>query len=85
MANNPMMIAVRIDKKEVLVRAGSTVASALLNSGCGRFRDSLSGRGRSALCGMGICFECRVTIDGVSGLRSCMIRVNEGMSVETGG
>jgi sarcosine oxidase subunit alpha len=32
---------------------------------------------------MGICFECRVTIDGVEHVRACMIGVRAGMVVKT--
>jgi D-hydroxyproline dehydrogenase subunit gamma len=37
------------------------------------------------LCGMGICFECRVTIDGREHCRSCQIPCAEGMEVRTDG
>lgn len=38
---------------------------------------------RSALCGMGVCHECRLTIDGVHQVRSCLLPVASGMVVET--
>jgi sarcosine oxidase subunit alpha len=41
------------------------------------------GEPRAALCGMGICFECRVTIDGRTHQRGCMTIVVEGMDVAT--
>jgi sarcosine oxidase subunit alpha len=33
---------------------------------------------------MGICFECRVTIDGQPHARSCQIPLREGMEIRTG-
>lgn len=39
---------------------------------------------RSALCGMGICFECRATIDGVPHRRSCQVVCYQGMRLEIG-
>ncbi len=48
-------------------------------------RTSVAGEPRGVLCAMGICFECRVTIDGVPHRRACMELVREGMRVETGG
>jgi len=33
---------------------------------------------------MGVCFECLVTIDGVEGVRGCMIAACDGMRIETG-
>lgn len=63
---------------------GSSVASALIAAGVTRFRSSTSGEPRAPVCGMGVCFECRVTIDGVPHQRSCLIGVRAGMSVTTG-
>jgi len=44
---------------------------------------ALSGEPRGPLCGMGICFECRLTIDGVPHARSCQIVCRDGMVVTT--
>jgi sarcosine oxidase subunit alpha len=33
---------------------------------------------------MGICFECRVTVNGVPHRRACLETVTEGMEIETG-
>ena len=63
---------------------GTTVAAALLNAGITAFRTSVSGEPRAPLCGMGICFECRVRIDGFENVRSCLEPVREGMEIETG-
>jgi len=76
-------ITIRVDGKPVAVPAGTTVAAAILNSGHSSFRRSIEGEPRGPVCGMGICFECRVTIDGVAHLRSCMVACSEGMEVET--
>ena len=62
----------------------ATVAVALLMAGETTFRRSVSGEPRAPLCGMGICFECRVTIDGQAHARSCQIPVREGMEIQTG-
>lgn len=78
-------VTFKIDGAEHEAAAGTTVAAAMLNSGVSAFRTSLSGDARAPLCGMGICFECRVKIDGVNGVRSCLEPVREGMEVETGG
>ena len=62
---------------------GTVAAAAILASGAHFFRTSATGEPRSALCGMGICFECRVTIDGVAHEKSCQILVIEGMEIKT--
>lgn len=72
-----------IDNEEFEVSAGTTVAAAVMLADRPSFRRSVSGSPRFPVCGMGICFECRVTIDGVAHLRSCQIEVREGMIVET--
>src|SRR5690606_37458565 len=46
---------------------------------------SIKGEDRGLFCGMGVCFECRVTINGQSGQRSCLTLVEPGMTVETQG
>ncbi len=62
----------------------ATVAVALLMAGQTAFRRSVGGEPRAPLCGMGVCFECRVTIDGHAHARSCQIAVREGMEIQTG-
>jgi len=65
------------------VEAGMTVAAALLNNGISAFRDSVNGAPRGPLCGMGICFECRVTVNGIEGVRACLVECAAGMVIET--
>lgn len=65
------------------ISEGKTVAAAVLSAGQMCFRTSVSGEPRAALCGMGICYECRVTIDGTLHARSCRILATEGMRIET--
>ncbi len=47
------------------------------------FRRSVTGETRAPLCGMGICFECRVTINGQAHSRSCQIPAAAGQNVVT--
>jgi D-hydroxyproline dehydrogenase subunit gamma len=67
------------------VAADVTLAAALINDGITAFRRSVSGEPRGPLCGMGICFECRVTVDGVAHRRACLEPVRPGMVVSTDG
>jgi succinate dehydrogenase/fumarate reductase-like Fe-S protein len=75
------MITVYIDNLAVIVAEGVTVAAALASSGSGVTRVSQSGQPRAAFCGMGICQECRMTIDGRRQL-ACQTLCSEGMHVE---
>ena len=63
--------------------ANATLAASLA-AGVTAFRRDLSGQPRAPLCGMGSCFECRVTVDGVADVRACLEPVREGMRIETG-
>lgn len=78
-------VTVTVDGREVSVEPGTSVAVAVLAAGSGAFRQSVTGEARGVLCGMGICFECRVTVNGVSHRRSCILPCEPGMVVETGG
>lgn len=79
------MSDLRIVVDGVLVTCPSdvSVAAALLNAGVAVFRMSVAGDARAPMCGMGICYECRVTIDDVAQRRACMVTVAEGMRVST--
>ena len=77
-------IAISVNGRAVQVDHGSTVAAALLALGETVFRISERGEPRAPLCGMGTCYECRVTIDGVEQRRSCLTRVRPGMNVLAG-
>ncbi len=79
----PESITLDINGNRISVQAGSTVAAAVLQSGQTTFRRSITGESRAALCGMGICFECRVTVNGQPHVRSCQIICRDGMDVRT--
>jgi D-hydroxyproline dehydrogenase subunit gamma len=80
-----MSVHIVVDGQAVDASAGVSVAAALLNAGHAHFRTSVGAGPRGPLCGMGICFECRVSIDGAAHVRACMVPVREGMEVRTGG
>lgn len=72
-----------VDGRHVRVPSGRTVAVVLLDLGVAAFRKSVSGELRGPVCGMGVCFECRVTIDGIPHQRACLIPVVDGMQIRT--
>jgi aerobic-type carbon monoxide dehydrogenase small subunit (CoxS/CutS family) len=74
-------VQLKINGVAVRVPRGSTVAAAVLLAGRSAFRRSVSGELRGPLCGMGICFECRATVDGQPHVRSCQLLCREGMEV----
>ena len=78
----PRLITVRVNGESVEVPLGSTVAVAVMmaETAC---RRSVTGELRGPLCGMGICFECRVTIGEDTYCRSCQVLCQPGMEVST--
>ena len=76
-------IALTINGVQVQTLEGTTVAAAIMQSGIVGFRKSVTGEPRAPLCGMGICFECRVMINGQAHARSCQIVCRPGMQVRT--
>jgi sarcosine oxidase subunit alpha len=77
-------IELTVNGRAIRARPGESVASALIDAGVTEFRASPTGEARMPVCGMGICFECRVTIDGTAHQRACMVAVRSGMTVITG-
>ena len=79
----PERVTLKVNEVPVSVPAGSMVAAAVLEAGVSSFRRSVSGEARGPLCGMGICFECRVNVNGVAHVRSCQTLCENGMDVRT--
>jgi aerobic-type carbon monoxide dehydrogenase small subunit (CoxS/CutS family) len=77
-------VRIKVDGRPLQVPPGVTVAAAILIAGQPVFRRSVGGAPRGPLCGMGICFECRVTVDGAPHARSCQMLCADGMEIETG-
>jgi len=75
-------VTLTVNGLPVQVSPGTTVAVAVVFSGqaC---RTSVNGEPRGPLCGIGICFECRVSINRQLHCRSCQILCEPGMEVRT--
>ena len=78
----PDLVSITINGRKHQVEGGTIVAAVLLAAGIPCRRSSI-GQPRTALCGMGICFECRATVDGVPHRRTCQLLCHAGMVVET--
>ncbi len=79
----PEQVTLTINGQPLTVPAGTILAVALADAGIDHFRRSVTGQKRRPLCGMGTCFECRVTIDGQPHQRSCQTLCRDGMEVLT--
>ncbi|PTL78446.1 (2Fe-2S)-binding protein [Vitiosangium sp. GDMCC 1.1324] len=76
-------VTLRIDGRTVTVPAGTTVAAALAHAEGFISRRDLKGRPRAPLCGMGVCFECRATIDGEPEVLTCLTPCRDDLEVVT--
>jgi predicted molibdopterin-dependent oxidoreductase YjgC len=77
-------ITVSIDARAISVAPGVSVAAAIAMAGSIVTRRSVGGAARAPLCGIGVCQECRVTIDGRPHQLSCQTLCADGMHVQTG-
>ena len=64
-------------------RQGQSVAEALLHNGVDTFRITRGGQPRGPFCNMGVCFECRMVIDGRPNTRACMTPAVPGCRADT--
>jgi hypothetical protein len=78
----PETISITLNGVANHVAQGTTVAAAMLSAG-EPTRLSITGEPRTAVCGMGICFECRAVVNGVPHRRTCQTLCEPGMTVET--
>ena len=77
-------VTLTVDGKPVAARAGDSVAAALLAAGILACRTTPVGEApRAPYCLMGVCFDCLVAIDGQGSRQACLVRVRDGMRVET--
>ena len=78
-------VSLRVNGASVSVPRGAMISAAVAVAGATAFRRSVTGDPRGPLCGMGICFECRVMVNGRAHVRSCQAVCEEGMEVRTDG
>src|SRR4051794_31985691 len=75
---------VQIDGRPTGGFAGETVAAVLMAEGIRVFRTTSRGSApRGLYCGMGICYDCLVVVDGLANTRACMTYLEAGMRIQT--
>lgn len=79
-------ITIFINNHPYICDASSSVAGAIAQAThqLGATRQSVQGMPRTMLCGMGVCFECRVTINGIAHQLACQTPVAAGMQITYG-
>jgi len=73
-------ITLTVNGRALRMRPGSSVAAAILMAG-EPSRISVSGQPRTPLCGIGVCMECRATVNGVAQQRTCQMACQPNMEV----
>jgi len=77
-------VRVRFDGEEVEAQEGQTVAGVLLAKGIRSWRTTRGeGRPRGLFCGIGVCFDCLVRVNGVPDVRACQRLVADGDDIRT--
>lgn len=73
-----------LDSRPIQAFPGETIAAALLAAGIRTLRRTAkSGAPRGIFCGMGVCFDCLVVVDGRPHLRACLTEAKPGIHVAT--
>ncbi|MBU2666166.1 (2Fe-2S)-binding protein [Actinoplanes bogorensis] len=62
---------------------GQTVAGVLMANGRLAWRTTRAGRPRGVFCGIGVCHDCLVTINGLPDVRACQRRAVDGDTIAT--
>ena len=80
----PKTVTLTIDGTPGQAWAGQTVTAVLVAAGIWPLRrNPVNGQLRGPFCGMGVCLECEMTINGRPGTRSCTAHVTDGMDIRT--
>ena len=80
----PETVTVTIDGTPGHAWAGQSVTAVLVAAGIWPLRrNPVNGQLRGPFCGMGVCLECEVTINGRPDSRSCTAHVTDGMDIRT--
>jgi predicted molibdopterin-dependent oxidoreductase YjgC len=71
------------DGKKITAKKGQTIAEALLSHGVRMFRKTMNQSPRGVYCNMGVCYECRMIVNGIPNVRACMTAATPGCQVVT--
>ena len=78
-------LSLTFDGAPLEVRPGQSGAAALTDAGIRSWRTTRHGqRPRGLFCGIGVCFDCLLVVDGLPNQRACLVPAREGMTLETG-
>ena len=77
-------VAVTVDGAPWSVPAGASIAAAFTEHDAPGWRQTRRrAEPRGLSCGIGVCFDCLVTVNGVPGVRACLAEVQNGDVITT--
>ena len=75
-------VIIYVNGRRIESYEGETVHAALFADGILRLHDSGNEKSpRGFFCGMGICYECLVTVNGRANQRACQVLVEDQMEI----
>ncbi|MBN9549673.1 MAG: (2Fe-2S)-binding protein, partial [Alphaproteobacteria bacterium] len=80
---NGKTVMVEFDGRAVEARHGESLAACLTAAGVKSFRVTAQGAARGLYCGMGVCQDCLVEVDGMPNQRACMTKVDRPLKVRS--
>lgn len=81
--STPGRITLTLNGTAVEAAPGQSVAAVMTGNGITAWRQTRRrAKPRGLFCGIGVCYDCLVTINGVTNQRACMVEATDGTSVE---
>ena len=81
---SPAEVKFFFNDQEIIGLTGQSVGAALIANGNRILRNTrFNEKGRGVFCGIGVCFDCLVVIDGITNQRACITEIKTGMKVQT--
>jgi aerobic-type carbon monoxide dehydrogenase small subunit (CoxS/CutS family) len=74
---------VTVDGQEVAALPGQSVAAVLWSAGVVAWRTTRGGEPRGVFCGIGVCFDCLITVNGRPNRRACLVAAAPGDAIRT--
>lgn len=80
----PTPVTITVDGVQLSGVAGQSIAGVMMaDERLGFRRTSTQNKPRGVFCGIGVCFDCVVVVDGVEDVRACQRRAKDGDVVTT--
>jgi sarcosine oxidase subunit alpha len=76
-------VTIDINGKKIEAYEGEPIAAALWNAGIRDFRYTRKRKEpRGFFCGIGLCTDCKMIVNGIPNIRTCVTLVEKGMKIQ---